>query len=55
MTAKTRRDQACLPYGYPYTLGLEADGESTEVYFESVTFPSLLYKNIGFEVEISHT
>ena len=38
-----------------YLLGLEADGESTEVYFESVTFPSLLYKNIGFEVEISHT
>ena len=36
-------------------VGLEADGESTEVYFESVTFPSLLYKNIGFEVEISHT
>ena len=36
-------------------LGLEAEGKSTEVYFESITFPSLLYKNIGFEVEISHT
>ena len=36
-------------------IGLEAEGKSTEVYFESVTFPSLLYKNIGFEVEISHT
>ena len=36
-------------------LGLEAEGKSTEVYFESITFPSLLYKSIGFEVEISHT
>ena len=36
-------------------IGLEAEGKSTEVYFESVTFPSLLYINIGFEVEASLT
>ena len=38
-----------------WQLGLEAEGKSIEVYFESAIFPSFLYNNIGFEVEISQT